>query len=129
MATKKEETAMLPETSENRPRRGQKVESTFADKWDPVNVGDELEGRYLGHETAQGNRGEPFEVYHIQTADGKRWSCAGAHLDSIMPQIPKLTYVWITYDGKQKLPNGNTMHMYTVTPEAGTKLIDVMKQG
>jgi hypothetical protein len=114
---------------ERTPKRGKKVESTFADKWDPSEAGELLEGRYLGYEEAKGNRGEAFTVYHLQIPDGKRVSVAGAHLDSIMHQIPKGTYVWITFKGKQRLPNGNTMHLFDVEPEEGTRLLDPMKQG
>lgn len=106
------------------PKRGKKVESTFADKWEPINEGDELEGRYIGSELAPGKNGEMFRVYHIENAEGKRWSVAGAHLDSIMPQIPRGTYVWIIYEGEEYLRNKNTMKKYSVTPEEGTRLID-----
>ncbi len=109
----------------NAPKRGRRVESTFADKWDPINAGDALEGRYMGSEWAPGkDHGEMFRVYHIVGEDQKRWSIAGAHLDSIMPQIPRGTYVWVTYEGEEMLRNRNKMKKFGVELEEGVKLID-----
>lgn len=108
-------------------RQRQSVDSTFAEKWTPEKEGECLEGVYLGYEEAPGRKaGELFNAYQILTdKEGKR-SVAGAHLDSFMPQVPKGTYVWITYKGKRRLGNGD-MQLFSVDVEKGTKLIDVMK--
>jgi hypothetical protein len=107
-------------------RKRAKVESTFAEKWTPERIGDCLEGVYLGFEDAPGRKGEAFSAYQIQTASGERKSLAGAHLDSFMPQVPRGSYVWITYEGKRDLKNGQMM-LFNVEVEEGVKLLDVMK--
>jgi hypothetical protein len=105
----------------NTTRKRKSVESTFADKWNPVNPGDSLDGVYLGSERVTGKRNEPFTVYHLQAEDGKRWSIAGAHLDSIMQQIPANTYVWVTLTGSTDTANG-TMNLFSVEVEEGVTL-------
>lgn len=109
--------------TKNQPARPKRktVESTFAGKWKPVNAGDELEGTYLGVETVKGKRSEPFNAYHLQDGDGKRWSIAGAHLDSIMSQIPANTYIWVTFEGEQDTANGSMM-LFKVDVEEGVEL-------
>jgi hypothetical protein len=107
----------------SKPKR-KSVESTFADKWEPENKGDELCGKYIGSETAPGRKqGETFTAYHIMDDEGKRWSVAGAHLDSILNQVPRDTYVWITFDGTQTVKNGE-MAKYRVDVEEGVQLVD-----
>ena len=116
--------ATQPKTKPKRARRA--VESTFADKWEPQNEGDVLEGTFIGVDTAPGKRrGETFTVYHIQDDDGKRWSASGAHLESFMKQIPRGTYVWITFEGTKKVSNGD-MNLYKVDVEEGVELKDVL---
>ena len=102
------------------------VESTFADKWEPQNEGDELAGRYQGYEEAEGRKDETFNAYQVIDDNGKRWSLAGAHLDSLLPQVPKGAYVWISYTGKKRMKNGE-MSLYKVDVEDGVELIPVLK--
>lgn len=104
-------------------RKRKVVESTFADKWEPVNDGDELSGIYLGSERVKGKKGEDFTVYHVKTDAGKKWSVAGAHLDSIMPQIKRGTFVWVTKTGKTKTTSGE-MVLFKVECEEDTELND-----
>jgi len=105
-------------------RERQSVEGTFADAWKPTQVGQVLEGFYLGSQDAKGDRG-PFKAYHIKTEDGQRMSVSGAGLNTIMPQIPRKTYVWITYQGTEKQKKGD-MKVFAVECEKGTKLLDPM---
>jgi hypothetical protein len=108
-------------------RKRKSVESTFADKWKPQNEGDELAGTYIGRDpNVNGKRGEKFTAYHLQDEEGKRWSFAGAHLDSIMPQIPFNTFVWITYDGEQDTQNG-PMKMFRVDVDESVALKDPLQ--
>jgi hypothetical protein len=101
-----------------------KVESTFADKWEPQNDGDTLEGTYIGTEMANGKRDEKFRVFHIQDESDKRWSVSGSYLESKMRQIPRGTYVWITYTGTRKVNNGD-MFLFDVDVAEGTQLLDI----
>lgn len=104
------------------PKR-KKVESTFADKWEPQNPGDELSGSYLGSEEAPGKKGETFTAYHLQDDSGKKWSLAGAHLDSLFNQVPRGTYVWVTYRGMQKTKQGD-MRLFGLDVAEGATLLD-----
>ena len=112
------------ETSAKAPERA-RVDSTYADTWKPVTKGEELSGKYLGYEDAPGRNNETFRAYQILTDTGRR-SVAGAHLDSLLPQVPKGAHVWITYAGEKKLKNGD-MALFELEVEKGVKLIDVMK--
>lgn len=108
------------------PKRGKAVESTFAEKWEPQNVGDFVEGRYLGYEVAEGRKDSNFNAYQLLQPDGKRLSMAGAHLDSILPQVPKNTYIWVTYNGSRRMKSGD-MKLFTVEVEEGVRLLEVLK--
>lgn len=110
-------------TPKTKPKRArQSVESTFADKWEPQNEGDEISGRYIWTELAPGKRkGETFRVFHLRDDDGKRWSLSGAHLESFMNQIRIGTYVFVTYEGEREVGNGN-MKVYKVDVEEGAEL-------
>lgn len=115
-----EKTATAPKK-----REFKKVESTFADPWVPENKGDQLEGLYVGTEEAPGKkRGELFRVWKIKDANGKAWSISGAQLKSIMKQIPRNTYVQVTYLGTEETRDGNKMKLFDVAAEAGTQLRD-----
>lgn len=108
------------------PKRAKKaVESTFAEKWEP-RQGDTLEGRYLGFEKARGKRDEDFNAYQIQDASGKRWSVSGAHLNSLLPQVPLSTYIWLTYTADREMQNGD-MKMFSLEIEEGVELIPTLK--
>jgi hypothetical protein len=109
----------------NEPKR-KKVESTFADKWEPQNEGDELSGKYLGYEQAEGRKGEKFNAYQVLDANGKRWSISGAYLDSLLPQVPKGAHVWITFTGKKRMKNGDMM-LFSLDVEEGVSLVEVLK--
>lgn len=107
-------------------RERQSLESTFAEKWTPETIGDSLEGEYLGYDEAPGRGGDTFRAHQLKGADGKRWSLAGAHLDSFLPQVPRGAYVWVTYKGTQRMKNGE-MQLFAVDVEKGVKLINTMK--
>jgi hypothetical protein len=114
------------EAPKGAPKRGSQVESTFADKWDPRNPGDAIQGRYLGYEVAENGRDGSFNAYQLQDDNGKRVSMAGAHLDSILPQVPQNTYVWIEFTGLRAVGR-NQMKVFKVDVEEGVKLIPVLK--
>lgn len=102
-----------------------KVESTFADKWDPANVGDVLQGTYVGAEVVAAKRkGEVFTVYHLVDDDGKTWSIAGAYLKGIMKQIPRKAYIFVTFTGIQEMDSGNKMNMFDVEVGENVELVD-----
>lgn len=106
-------------------REFKKVESTFADPWQPQNKGDILLGTYVGTEQADGKkRGEKFRVWKIKDDNGKAWSISGATLISVMRQIPRGSYIQVTYQGTDKTRDGNDMKLWDVQCEAGVELKD-----
>lgn len=123
MNTKAEKPANM-EMPANEPERGGKVDSTFADSWEYEKPGDTIKGRYLGYEEAPGRNGT-FRAHQLMTAEGRR-SMAGAHLDSMLSQIPKGTFIWVTYKTTKKVKNGE-MAIFDVEAERGVKLIDPLK--
>lgn len=105
-------------------KRGGKVESTMAKPWKPENVGDCLEGTYEGSEmvSGKGSRGD-FASYHVRKVDGERVRVASAMLNSKMNQVPKGTYIWLTYVGDFETSNGKSPD-YDLECEEGTRMID-----
>jgi len=105
-----------------------KVEGTFADPWKPTEIGDTLEGTYLGAQDAMGDRG-PFKAYHVKTKpsaafpSGQRLSISGAGLNTIMPQIPRKTEITFTYKGTEKTKKGD-MKVFGVEVPDDTVLLD-----
>lgn len=109
----------------NQSPKFKKVESTFADPWTPQNPGDVLLGVYVGSEMAPGRKKEEFfRVWKIRAEDGKAWSIAGAQLESIMRQIPRNTYVRVTFQGKTTVASGNEMRLFEVECAEDTELRD-----
>ncbi len=108
----------------NKRKRGKAVESTMAKPWKPENVGDCLAGIYEGAETVTGKGSrDDFQSYHILQDDGERVRLASAMLTTKMNQVPRGTYVWLTYTGPFKSKNG-TSDDYDVECEDGTEMID-----
>lgn len=113
--------------SKPRQRKRQSVKSMMAAPWKPENEGDCLEGIYHGVETVKGKgkRGD-FKSYHIEKPDGERVRVASAMLNTKMNQIPKGSYVWLTYKGMFETSNGESPD-YDVDVEDGTELIDPLQ--
>jgi len=115
-----------------RARKRQKVESMMAKPWKPENEGDCLEGIYHGMEMVPGKgKRKPFKSYHIEVGKdgvptGERVRVASAMLNSKLNQVPKGTYVWLTYVGDFKTENGDSPD-YEVEVEDGTDLLDPLQ--
>ena len=110
-----------------RQRKRQKVESMMAKPWKPEKEGDCLEGIYHGTEIVPGKgKRKPFKSYHIEKPDGERVRIASAMLNTKLNQVPKGTYVWLTYLGMFKTENGDSPD-YEVEVEDGTELLDPLQ--
>lgn len=113
-------TDKMPAKSE---RKRKVVDSNYAEPWKP-NKGQVLEGIYLGFDSIPGNRGN-FRSYRIKVdGEEKPSGIAGSFLDSVLPRIPKGSYVWITYLGMKNTKNGEA-HDYKVETEDGVKLLEI----
>lgn len=115
-------------TRPKRERKRMKVESTMAKIWKADKVGDVLEGTYLGMEMVKGKgkRGM-FRSYHIEKEDGERVRLASAMLNTKMNQVPKGTYIWLTFKGDFETDNGPSPD-YEVEVEDGTELTDPLQE-
>lgn len=116
-------------TAPKRERKREEVKSMMAMPWKPEKEGDCLEGTYLGMEMVKGKgKRRDFPSYHIQQDNGERVRIASAMLNTKLNQVPKGTYVWLTYVGEFKTDNGNSSD-YKVDVEQGTELIDPLEHG
>lgn len=102
----------------------QSVSSNFAEVWKPEKPGETRSGVYLGSQVVAEGRKGAFTAFHFQSEDKSRWSISGAALESIMAQIPRKTRCDITYQGMERLRNGNDMKTFDVKVPKGTKMID-----
>jgi hypothetical protein len=110
-----------------RERQRQSVETSFAEAWTPEKEGDLIEGIYRGSDIVKA-KGRSFVSYKIQDEKtGKIRGVASAMLRTKMNQIPKGTYIWVTFKGMTDTENGPSRD-YDVEVEKGTNLIDPFGQ-
>jgi len=122
--------SQAPITGQSPPRQRKRkaVESMMAAPWKPENVGDCLEGTFHGMEKVPGKgKRDSFKSYHIEQPDGTRVRVASAMLNTKLNQVPKGTYVWLTYKGLFQTSNGNSPD-YDVEVEEGTDLFDPLQE-
>ncbi len=100
------------------------VEDTYAEPWKDMDVGDTLEGKYLGFREVRGDGKRLFPTYVIQLVDGTLRSVAGGTLEGRMYRIPEGTKVRVTFKGTQT-HKGNEMKLFDVDMAKGTKLLPI----
>lgn len=108
-------------------RKLRKVESIFADAWKPEEPGESIAGQYIGPQAAKGGKKGDFLAYHIKLDDGRRVSVTGASLATIMPQIPRGSFVQVTFRGMVEMKAGD-MKVFDVEIFDDVELIDPMDE-
>lgn len=78
-----------------------------------LEIGATLEGVYLKKETFDGKYGTT-EKYIIEKDDVKYGVYSSASLSNQFKQVPKGSYVWITYKGEETSKNGRPVKVYIV---------------
>lgn len=107
-------------------RKFQEVKADFGTPWKPEKKGDILEGKYMGFDVIPSQRGQSksFKSFRIKP-DGSNevYGVAGATLERKLFQVPKGTFVRITYQGQITTANGQA-HDFKIECEQGVKLLE-----
>ena len=105
-----------------RNREREEVKGGFPEPWKPAEVGETIEGIFVGIDLVPDGRKGEFISYRIMDEESEELrSVSGAMLQTSLGRVPYGTYVWITYVGTERLANG-LAKVYKVEMEKGVKL-------
>lgn len=107
--------------------RGEEVKNDLPPKWEPKEIGEEIEGIYIGAREITYS-GKTFKTYVIQTDEDDETgesllSFAGAIADRKMSRIPQGSYVWVKLRAKIKTKQGKA-NDFEIVVEDGVELLE-----